>query len=90
MSCCANGLTTQDTDQPSNEVSPYFYVYAKLALLRYAVSGEEGGGGPASGHAAGGLLGVSLYTPRLVELTMPRRRVDMQAGPLSSSSVSSS
>lgn len=87
MSCYANGL---ETDPPSNEVSPYFYVYAKLALLRYAVSGEEGGGGPASGHAAGGLLGVSLYTPRLVELTMPRRRVDMQAGPLSSSSISSS
>lgn len=71
----SHGLLLED----DIEVSPYFYVYAKLALLRYAVSGEEGGGVPASGHAAGGLLGVSLYTPRLVELTMPRRRVDMQA-----------
>lgn len=65
------------------EVSPFFYVYAKLLLLRhvYADARAGGGGGTPPDH----LLGISLYTPRLVELTMPRRHIDLYAfvGPAS-------
>jgi hypothetical protein len=57
------------------EVSPHFYVYAKLLLLRHVyASAADGGGG---GVAPKSLLGISLYTPRLVELTMPRRKIDL-------------
>lgn len=67
------------------EVSPFFYVYLKALLLRhvYAVA-EDADGGRSRGHDGGGaattlasLLGVSLYTPRLVELTMPRRHIQL-------------
>ena len=54
------------------EVSPYFYVYLKALLLRHAYAG-----GAADGGAAPQLLGISLYTPRLVELTMPRKHIDL-------------
>ena len=50
------------------EVSPYFYVYLKLVLLGYVYATDA----PPTN-----LLGISLYTPRLVELRMPRRRIDV-------------
>ncbi len=49
------------------EVSPYFYVYCKLALLSYVL--------PLS-HSDR-MLAISLYTPRLVELTMPRHKINL-------------
>ena len=57
------------------EVSPHFYLYAKLMLLRHVyANGADGGGG---GTPPSNLLGISLYTPRLVELTMPRKNIDL-------------
>ena len=50
------------------EVSPYFYVYLKLVLLGYVYATDA---------LPTNLLGISLYTPRLVELRMPRRRIDV-------------
>lgn len=59
------------------QVSPYFYLYLKLMLLRhvYAAPSDGGHGGAAPAH----LLGLSLYTPRLNELRMPRRPFDPYA-----------
>ena len=48
-------------------MSPYFYVYIKLLLLAYT-TGDR---------ISADLLAISLYTPRLAELSMPRRRVDV-------------
>jgi hypothetical protein len=67
------------------EVSPFFYAYLKLTLLRYAYgrptdpSTGDGGARPPTAAEAPPvpLLSISLYTPRLVELTMPRRRIDV-------------
>jgi len=59
------------------ELSPWWYLFLKQTLLRYVYAdGAEGGGG---GRAPSNLLGISLYTPRLIELTMPRRRIDLYA-----------
>lgn len=49
------------------EVSPYWYIWTKYALLKYRYSRAPP---PAS------LVGLSLYTPRLIEVTKPRRRWD--------------
>ena len=57
------------------EVSPLFYLYMKLTLLRYVYAAEADGGG--GGVPPPSLLGISLYTPRLVELTMPRHKIDL-------------
>ena len=44
--------------------SPYFYIYLKLALLLYAYADADAAPSP---HAEQ-LLGIALYTPRLVEV----------------------
>ena len=49
-------------------MSPYFYVYLKLVLLAHVEAGDT---------ISADLLAISLYTPRLAELSMPRRRVDV-------------
>ena len=41
----------------------------------YADVADGGGGGKPPSH----LVGISLYTPRLVELTMPRHPIDLHA-----------
>ena len=57
------------------EVSPFFYLYLKQALLQYVYADDnEGGGG---GTAPSNILGISLYTPRLVEVRLPRRSIDL-------------
>ena len=50
-------------------VSPQWYDWAKRAVLTYNY-------GPRSARLSGQLYGVSLYTPRLLELQQPRRRFD--------------
>ena len=49
------------------EVSPFWYIWTKYALLKYRYSRS---GAPPS------LVGLSLYTPRLIEVTKPRRAWD--------------
>ncbi|KAL1530130.1 hypothetical protein AB1Y20_001048 [Prymnesium parvum] len=71
------------------EVSPYFYVYIKLLLLTYVynknnvdeVHGEVSSTSELASHAPSlaNLIGISLYTPRLVEVRYPRRRLDLYA-----------
>jgi hypothetical protein len=66
------------------EVSRYFYAYVKLQLLSHVYAGggaaaEGGGGGEGGGEGGEQLVGLSLYTPRLVETRMPRRRIDLHA-----------
>ena len=53
------------------EVAPSFYSWLKYALLMYR-HGDEAAKDPR-------LIGVSLYTPRLVEVARPRRRIDLHA-----------
>jgi len=67
----AYGLLLED----DIELSPYFYIYLKLALLLYAYADADAAPSP---HAEQ-LLGISLYTPRLVEVRMPRRRIDLHS-----------
>ena len=57
------------------EVSPFFYLYLKQALLTYVYASRADGGG--GGEPPSNLLGISLYTPRLVEIRMPRHRIDL-------------
>ena len=57
------------------EVSPFYYVYLKLLLMRHVYADAADGGN--GGHMLPSVLGISLYTPRLVELTMPRRHIDL-------------
>lgn len=57
------------------ELSPYFYIYLKLALLLYAYSDADAAPSPLAEQ----LLGIALYTPRLVEVRMPRRRIDLHS-----------
>lgn len=51
------------------EVAPSFYGWLKYALLMYR-HGDEEAKDPR-------LIGISLYTPRLVEVARPRRRIDL-------------
>lgn len=53
------------------EVAPSFYAWLKYALLMYRYSGEAA--------ADPDMIGISLYTPRLVEVKIPRRRVNLHA-----------
>jgi hypothetical protein len=53
------------------EVAPSFYAWLKYALLMYR-HGEPAARDPR-------LIGVSLYTPRIVEVARPRRRLDLFA-----------
>jgi hypothetical protein len=50
------------------ELSPLFYVWAKLALLKYRY------GHTSDRHV--NMFGISLYTPRIQELTYPRERIN--------------
>ncbi len=62
------------------EVSPYFYLYLKLALLLFVYADQpppEQREGAARFEPPERLMAVSLYTPRLVEVRMPRRRIDL-------------
>ena len=49
------------------EASPYWYIWAKYSILKYMYSSRPA---PAS------LVGISLYSPRLVEVVYPRKRWD--------------
>lgn len=47
------------------EVSPLYYIWAKLTLLRYRYT---------AGENEPRLFGISLYTPRLQEMNYPRKK----------------
>lgn len=53
------------------EVSPLFYIYAKLTLLSYKYSSDLYDLDQVN------LLGISLYTPRVQEVTFPKKRIDL-------------
>ncbi|KAJ1638524.1 hypothetical protein T492DRAFT_943726 [Pavlovales sp. CCMP2436] len=53
------------------EVAPSFYTWLKYALLMYR-HGDEAA-------REQRMIGISLYTPRLVEVVRPRRRLDLYA-----------
>ena len=78
----AHGLLLED----DIEVSPYFYVYLKLMLLAHAHGGAaaDAAAADAANDAAKAaaalrarLLAISMYTPRLVEVSMPRRKLEL-------------
>jgi hypothetical protein len=53
------------------EASPLFYIYAKLTLLSYKYSADYYDLDQVN------LLGISLYTPRVQEVTFPKKRIDL-------------
>lgn len=60
------------------EVSPAFYAWAKHLLLRYRYSSEAAHPDTLNGNTVPttSLAGISLYTPRIEEVTSQRARLD--------------
>ena len=51
------------------EVSPLYFLWAKMALIKYRYMASDPG-------VASRLFGISLYTPRVQELNVPRVKID--------------
>ena len=59
------------------EVSPFFYAWIKLALLSYVHTGRPPPKEEEDDDPSTRLIGISLYTPRLLEMRYPRKRIDL-------------
>lgn len=58
------------------EVGPLFYLWSKLSLIKYRYLPHANSQDPLDSMISTQLFGISLYTPRVQELTIPRRKID--------------